>query len=97
MPIKFAVKIVRVKVYMTGASPMTLTFTQGPRCISKLIYCLNLQYLGQYLSYYIKTWHICMAYIMLMLVLMNLTLKMLVRLVLVFFAPLSVCSISMFP
>ena len=29
MPIQFAVKIVRLKVYMTIASPITLTFTQG--------------------------------------------------------------------
>ena len=36
MPIKFAVKIVRLKVYMTIASLMTLTFTQGHNCISKL-------------------------------------------------------------
>ena len=29
MPIKFAVKIVQLKVYMTIASPMTLIFAQG--------------------------------------------------------------------
>ena len=29
MPIKLAVKIVRLKVYMTIISPMTLTFTEG--------------------------------------------------------------------
>ena len=29
MPIKFAVEIVRLKVYMIVASPMNLTFTQG--------------------------------------------------------------------
>ena len=34
--IKFAVKIVRLKVYMTIVSPMTLTFTQGHNCISDL-------------------------------------------------------------
>ena len=33
MPIKLAVKIVRLKVYMTIASPMTLTFIQGHKCI----------------------------------------------------------------
>ena len=36
MPIKFAVKIVRLKVYMTIASLMTLTFIQGHKCISNL-------------------------------------------------------------
>ena len=52
MPIAFAVvKIVRPNVYMTIASLMTLTFIQGHKCVS------NLQYLGQYLSYYIQTWH----------------------------------------
>ena len=29
MPIKFAMKIVQLKVYLTIASPMTLTFIQG--------------------------------------------------------------------
>ena len=36
MPIKFAVKIVRLKVYMTMASPMTLTIIQGHKCVSNL-------------------------------------------------------------
>ena len=36
MPIQFAVKIVRLKVYMTIASPMTLTFIQGHTCVSAL-------------------------------------------------------------
>ena len=33
MPINFAVKIVRLRVYMTIASLMTLTFIQGHKCI----------------------------------------------------------------
>ena len=36
MPIKFAVKIVRLKVYMTIVSPITLTFKQGHKCVSNL-------------------------------------------------------------
>ena len=54
MPINFAVKIVRLKVYTTIASPMTLTFTQGPKCVTNVT-TYNLQYIGQYLSYYIQT------------------------------------------
>ena len=34
MPTKFAVKIVRLKVYMTIASPMTLTLIEGHKCVS---------------------------------------------------------------
>ena len=34
MPIKFAVKIVQLKVFMTIASPMTLTFIPGHKCVS---------------------------------------------------------------
>ena len=34
--IKFAVKIVRLKFYMTIASPMTLTFIQGHKCVSNV-------------------------------------------------------------
>ena len=34
MPIKFAVKIVRLNVYMTTASLMTLTFIEGHKCVS---------------------------------------------------------------
>ena len=37
MPIKFAVKIVRLKVYMTIANPMTFTFILGHNCILNLI------------------------------------------------------------
>ena len=36
MPIRFAVKTVRLKVYMTIASPMTLTFIQGNKYVSNL-------------------------------------------------------------
>ena len=41
---------------MVIASPMTLTFIEGRKCL-KLGYFFNLQYLGQYLSYGIQTWH----------------------------------------
>ena len=34
MPIKFALQIVLLKVYMTIASPLTLTFIQGHKCVS---------------------------------------------------------------
>ena len=36
MPLTFAVMIVRLKVYMTIASPMTLTLTQGHTYVSIL-------------------------------------------------------------
>ena len=36
VPIKFAGKIVRLNAYITIASPMTLTFIQGRKCISNL-------------------------------------------------------------
>ena len=52
MPIKFSVKIVRQKVYMTTASPMTTSFTSASQTL-----LFNLRYLGQCLSYYIQTWH----------------------------------------
>ena len=55
MPIKFVVKIVRLKVYMTIASLMTLTFKVTSASQTWLLF--NLQYLGQYLSYYSQTWH----------------------------------------
>ena len=42
MAIKFAAKIHRLKLYMTIASPMTLTFILDHKCVS------NLQYLGQF-------------------------------------------------
>ena len=50
MLLKFAVNMVRLKVCMTVARPMTLTFIQGHKCV-------NLQYFGQYLNYNIQTWH----------------------------------------
>ena len=56
MPVKFAVKIVWLKVYMTIARLMTLSFIQGHKCISYLA-LFNLQYLRQYLRYYIQTGH----------------------------------------
>ena len=34
MPIKFAVKIVQLKVYLAIASPMTLTFIHSHKCVS---------------------------------------------------------------
>ena len=36
MPIKIAVKIVQLKVYMTIARPMTLTVIHGHNCVSNL-------------------------------------------------------------
>ena len=36
MAIKFAVKIVRLKVYITIVSPMALTFVQGHKWVSNL-------------------------------------------------------------
>ena len=45
-----------LKVYMTIASLMTLIFIHGHKCASNLT-IFYLQYLGQYLSYYIHTWH----------------------------------------
>ena len=41
MPIKFAVKIVRLKVYNNLLSLMTLLFTQGHNCISNWTICLT--------------------------------------------------------
>ena len=58
MTIAFAVKIVGQKVYMTITSTMALTFIQGYKSVSNLTWAsLKLQYIGQYLSYYIQTWH----------------------------------------
>ena len=56
MPSTFAVKIVRLKVYMNIASPMTLAFLQGHKWDSIWL-LFNFQYVGEYLSYYIQTWH----------------------------------------
>ena len=36
MPIKFAVKIVRLKVYTSIASPMAWTLIQGHKCVSNV-------------------------------------------------------------
>ena len=36
VPIKFDVKIVQLKVYMTIVNLMTLTFFQGHKCVSNL-------------------------------------------------------------
>ena len=56
MPIKFAVKIVRLKIHITIAREITLTFIQGHKCASNFSF-FTLQYLGHYLSYYIQIWH----------------------------------------
>ena len=37
MTITFGVKIVLLRVYMTIASPMTLTFIQGRKCASNIL------------------------------------------------------------
>ena len=42
--------------HTTITNPMTTTFIQGHTCISNLT-TFNLQYIGQYLSYYIQSWH----------------------------------------
>ena len=53
IPIKFAVKIVRLKVYMTLASLMT--FIQGHKCISNVTtFWLAI---SRTISYYVQTWH----------------------------------------
>ena len=38
---------------MTIASPIALAFNPGHKCVSRLLF--NLQYIEQYLSYYIHT------------------------------------------
>ena len=53
MPIKFAVKIVRLLVYNYDHCQSDDLDTSVPE--TWLLF--NLQYLRQYLSYYIKTWH----------------------------------------
>ena len=50
IPIMFLVLLVRLKVYRTVSSLMTLIFTQGHNWVSNLTVC-NLQYFGYYLSY----------------------------------------------
>ena len=76
MPIKFAVKIVRLRVCMTIASPMTITFIQGHKCLK--LDCFLTCNISDILSYYIQTWHDgrlvdALSYL-LMLVLVTLTL-----------------------
>ena len=56
MHFTFAVRIVQLKVYMNIANPMTLTFIQGHKSVSNVL-TFKLQYLRQYLSCYIRTWH----------------------------------------
>ena len=51
MHIKFAVKIVRLKVYMTIVSPTTLPFIQGHKCVSDLTTFLICNILDNILSY----------------------------------------------
>ena len=63
MTIKFAVRVVQLRVYMTIASLMTLTFIHGHKCASNKIF-----------KYYIQTWHDLWMSYMLMFVLMTLTL-----------------------
>ena len=53
MPIKFAVKIVPLYDHCQS-DDLDL---QGHKCVSNFDYFFNLQYLGQYLSYYIQTGH----------------------------------------
>ena len=56
MLVMFAVKIVRLKVYMTIASPMTYLHSRSQVRL-KLWLLFNLRYLGHNLSYYIQTGH----------------------------------------
>ena len=39
MPVKFSVTIVRLKAYMTIASPVTVIFTKSHKCVSNLTNC----------------------------------------------------------
>ena len=58
MPSTFAVQIVRLKVHMTIAGPMTLTFIQGHKCVSNLATFLTYNISdNNYVSYYSQTWH----------------------------------------
>ena len=55
MLITFAVKIVRLLVYVTIPSSLTLTFIQDHKFVSNLT-TFNLQYIGHYFKlYYIQT------------------------------------------
>ena len=55
IPIKFAVKIVRLKVYIYD-NCQSNALDLHSRSQEHLLF-FNLQYLGQYLSYCIQTWH----------------------------------------
>ena len=77
MPIKFAVKIVWLKVYMTIASLITLTFVQG----HKLDYFLTCNILDNIWAVAFK---LGMTVVLFMALNLTLTLKMFVRLDLVF-------------
>ena len=57
MPIKFAVKIVRLKVYVTTVSPMTLHFTQGHKCVSNVTSFYLAIFLTIFMLLLIQTWH----------------------------------------
>ena len=59
MPIKFAVKIVRLKVdnIMIIASPMTLTFIQGRKCVWSLTGFELAISQKRFELLYIHTWH----------------------------------------
>ena len=46
MAINFVVKIVRLKVYIIFASPMTMTFTQGHNCLQLFNVHFNSNVLG---------------------------------------------------
>ena len=77
MPLTFAVMIVRLKVCLYDRQSDALDLHLRSDVRLKLDYFFNLQYLGQYLSYYIQIWHdgiIMDAIYMLMLVLTTLTL-----------------------
>ena len=56
MPMAFAVKKARLKVYAIMASLMTLISFKVRSASQTWLLC-NLQYLEQYVSYYIQTWH----------------------------------------
>ena len=53
---KLAVKTVRLKVYMTVASPITLIFTQPYNCFSNLTLLLSCSIIAIYQTVF-KQWH----------------------------------------
>ena len=81
MPFKFAVKIVWIKVYIWPLPVQWHWPSFKVKNASQTCLLFNLQFLGQYWSYHIQTWHdgrhICMA------LNLNMTLKTFVRPVLV--------------